>query len=83
MNWMGTANRLWYADDAAAVGTIADLRNWWDKLTTVGPRYGYFPNPSKTWLVTKEGLGATTASIFASTGVKVTPDGRWGGHWLP
>ena len=31
------------------------------------------PNPSKTWLVTKEGLHA---SIFASTGVKVTPDGR-------
>ena len=33
-------------------------------------------NPSKTWLVTKEGLHDTAASIFASTGVKVTPDGR-------
>ena len=72
----GQCKQIWYADDAAAVGKITDLRDWWDKLTTLGPRYGYFPNPSKTWLVTKEGLHVTTASIFASTGVKVTPDSR-------
>jgi hypothetical protein len=72
----GHCKQIWYADDAAAVGKITDLREWWDKLTTLGPWYGYFPNPSKTWLVTKEELHATAASIFASTGVKVTPDGR-------
>ena len=33
-------------------------------------------NHSKTWFLTKEGLHATAASIFASTGVKVTPHGR-------
>ena len=72
----GHCKQIWYADDAAAVGKITDLRDWWDKLNTLGRRYGYFPNPSKTWLITKEGLYATAASIFASTGVKVTPDGR-------
>ena len=72
----GHCKQIWYADDAAAVGKITDLRDWWDKLNTLGRRYGYSPNPSKTWLVTKEGLHATAASIFASTGVKVTPDGR-------
>ena len=72
----GHCKQTWYADDAAAVGKITDLRDWWNKLITIGPLYGYFPNPSKTWLVTKEGLHATAASIFASTGVKVTPDGR-------
>ena len=72
----GLCKQIWYADDAAAVGKITDLRDWWDKLTILGPRYGYYPNPSKTWLVTKEGLQVNAASIFASTGVKVSPNGR-------
>ena len=72
----GHCKQIWYADDAAAVGKITDLRDWWDKLTSLGPRYGYFPNPSKTWLVTKGGLHPTADTIFATTGVKVTSDGR-------
>lgn len=73
---IGTCKQFWYADDAAVVGKLTDLRDWWDRLVTLGPQYGYFPNPSKTWLVTKDGLCDTANSIFASTGVKVTPDGR-------
>ena len=72
----GHCNQTWYADDTAEVGKITDLRDWWDKLITVGPPYRYFPHPSKTWLITKEGLHATASSTFASTGVKVTPNGR-------
>ena len=72
----GHCTQIWYADDAAAVGKIMDLRDWWDKLTSLGPRYGYFPNPSKTWLVTKGGLHRTADTIFATTSVKVTSDGR-------
>ena len=58
------------------MGKITDLREWWDKLAALGSRYGYFPNPSKTWLVTREELQPTAASTFASTGVKVTPHSR-------
>ena len=75
-NLDGSCKQVWYADDAVAVGRITDLRDWWEKLTILGPKYGYFPNPSKTWLVTKEGLCHSAASIFDSTGVNVTPDGR-------
>ena len=53
-----------------------DLRNWWDKISTSGPRFGYFPNASKTWLVTKEGLHDAAVSLFANTGVSVTSNGR-------
>jgi len=38
----------WYADDASAC-TL--LRQWWDKLSILGPPFVYFPNASKTWLV--------------------------------
>ena len=72
----GNCKQIWYADDAAAIGKITDLRVWWDHLTTEGPCFGYFPNPSKTWLVTKEGCHAAGVSTFADTGVNVTSDGR-------
>ena len=72
----GNYKQVWYADDAAAVGRIVDLRYWWDRLSTSGPGFGYFPNASKTWLVTKEGLHDVVVSIFANTGVNVTLDGR-------
>ena len=72
----GNSKQIWYADDAAAIGRITDLREWWDHLTTEGPGFGYFPNPSKTWLVTKEGCYAAGISTFTGTGVNVTSDGR-------
>ena len=49
-----STTQVWYADDASALGTITNLREWWDELARLGPSYGYHPNPSKTWLVTKE-----------------------------
>ena len=72
----GNYKQIWYADDAAAVGRIVDLRDWWDKISTSGPGFGYFPNASKTWLVTKEGLHDAGLSFFANTGVSVTSNGR-------
>ena len=71
----GSSKQVVYTDDAAAVGKIADLRVWWDKLSTKGPGFGYFTNPFKTWLVTKQGFLADATSSFAGIGVKVTPEG--------
>lgn len=44
--------------------------------TTEGPGFGYVPNPSKTWLVTKDGHCEEASSIFAGSGVNITSDGR-------
>ena len=46
--------QIWYADDSAAIGTVVQLLDWWTKLTEVGLAFGYFPNPVKAWLVTKQ-----------------------------
>ena len=69
----GNSKQIWYADDAAAVDKLAELRVWWDLFTREGPDFGYYPNPSKTWLVTCHTAGLST---FAGTGVNVTSDGR-------
>ena len=45
--------QVWYTDDAAGGGKIAHLSSWWDDLCTNGPLFGYYPKPSKTWVIVK------------------------------
>ena len=70
------ATQICYADDGSAFGNIMDLREWWDELARLGPDYGYFPNPSKTWLVTKEAFHANAAAACEGTNINVTSSGR-------
>ena len=65
-----TVTQVWYADDASAGGSLLKLRQWWDKLTSFGPDFGYFPNASKSWLVVKEGLLPEVSDIFS--GIYIT-----------
>ncbi len=64
--------QVWYADDASSTGKVKDLYEWWKKLTTLGPRFGYSPNAMKTWLVTKEEHLTTATTQFANEGVNIT-----------
>ena len=49
----GIAKQVWYADDSAAGSSLERLREWWSLLEELGPLYGYFPNGSKTHILTK------------------------------
>ena len=69
-------NQIWYADDAAAVGALAQLRSWWDRIVTLAPSYGYHPNTSKMWLVTKKAHLQDAVTIFQDSGVNITDEGR-------
>ena len=46
--------QIWFADDAAAGGSMRSLLNFWNALLEEGPKFGYYANATKTWLVTKE-----------------------------
>src|SRR5690348_1037205 len=63
--------QIWYADDSQAAGKLLALRRWWDKLWKIGPKYGYFPKPPKTFLIVKPGLIALATQIFEGTGVQI------------
>ena len=71
-----SARQVWHADDASALGLVEDLRALWDELSSFGPKYGYYPNSSKTWLVTKEVCHSRAIAAFQDTGINVTSVGR-------
>ena len=47
------AKKLFYADDGAGGGTLYQVLRWWNEIQKLGPNFGYFPKPSKTWLIVK------------------------------
>jgi hypothetical protein len=71
----GLCKHVWFADDGTGAGKLDDLRKWWDKLLVKGPDYGYFPKPSKTWLIVKHDKLDEAKRIFEGTGVQFTSEG--------
>ena len=56
--------------------TLHNLREWWEKITTIGPSYGYYANATKTWLVVNDTYIASATSAFLGTNVNITSEGR-------
>jgi hypothetical protein len=42
----------WYADDTRDLGSFDDIIRMFTRLMEIGPDFGYFPNPSKSIIVT-------------------------------
>lgn len=68
--------QAWYADDSQAIGRLLALRAWWDLLCELGPGFGYFPKPSKTYLVVKPHLLEEAQRVFAGTGIVIAGGGQ-------
>ena len=66
----------WYTDDASAGGSLGALSRWWDKLNTVGPKFGYQPNACKTCLIVKPEHLKAAELHFQGTGVMITTRGQ-------
>ena len=71
-----SVNQVWYADDAAALGILTCCRDWWDELAKIGPSYGYSPDPTKIWLITKEACYTKALAQFNGTNINVTCSGH-------
>ena len=65
-----------YADDLTGAGVLSELRTWWDCVCKDGPKYGYFPNNTKSILIVKQDVPIEEAErVFGDTGVKITTEG--------
>ena len=68
--------QAWYADDSSSAGELLELKKWWDVLQIEGPKYGYFPLPTKSVLIVKEKYKQKAKEIFGNCGVKITTTGE-------
>jgi len=50
----GHWTQLWYADGASAGGTLLELHDWFNLLLSHGPAFGYYPEPTKSFIVVNE-----------------------------
>ena len=65
-----------YADDLSAGGNISNLKFWWDSLNMIGPKFGYFPEASKCWLITKSKYKDDAEQIFTGSNIPITTEGK-------
>ena len=48
------AKKVAFADNFSVAGSLNSIKDYWDKLTAIGPIYGYFLKPVKSYLIVKE-----------------------------
>ena len=51
------------ADDFSVSGSLNSIKNYWDKLTAIGPKCGYFPKLPKSYLIVKEKIDGSPKLI--------------------
>lgn len=73
-----TTRAAMYADDLTVDGRITRLRNRWDTLCRLGPKFGYVNegSRSKSWLIIKERVMQKPRSVFRGTNIKITAEGQ-------
>ena len=67
---------MWYTDYYVALGTIANIRAWWESLISHGSVYGYYANEAKTWLIMKKEVELEVCNHFQGSGINNTTAGR-------
>ena len=74
--------QVWYADDASAGGSLRDILDWFSLLCSRGPAFGYFPEPSKRFVVVGEHCKSEAEALFRDLGVIVVTGHRYLGGFI-
>ena len=69
--------QVWFADDASACDRLDSLRIWMKKLISLGPAFGYHPEPKKSFLVVDNLFEEDAIKIFEDTGVNIVMSHRF------
>ena len=69
-------NQVAFADDIMGIGDLKRLKEWWLKVNDIGPKFGYYPEPTKSWLIVKKEQLHLAEDLFNDTGINITTHGR-------
>ena len=62
------AKEVAFADGFTVAGKLSSIKHYWSQLTSIGPKYGYFPKASKSYLIVrKDQLPIATALLDNSS----------------
>ena len=70
------SKRIAFADDFTGIGKLHHLKDWWESICTHGPHIGYFPKPSKSWLIVKEQYYEDALKLFEDSSIQITTEGN-------
>ena len=56
----------------SVAGSLNSIKNYWDKLTTTDPKYGYFPKPTKSYLIVEENKLIKAQTLVTNSRVNIT-----------
>ena len=65
-----------FADGLTVARKLADIKSFWDKLSTIGSKFGNFPKFTKSYLIVKNNSLKDAKTIFTDTNINITADGR-------
>ena len=68
--------QVWIADNATGIGDVDALKMWWDKISTFGPSFGYYPNAKKPKVLVKPEFEERVGEIFKKSSVDVLTEGH-------
>ena len=71
-----SAKEVAFADSYTVAGKPASFRDYSEKLTVLGPKYGYFPKASKSYLIVKEDKLGEARNVFNNSNVSITIEGK-------
>ena len=69
------------ADDFSAAGKLTSLLQWWTTLLEIGPKFGYYAEPKKSWIITKLETHTLAKEVFETTKVKLINSGKRCQFW--
>lgn len=61
----------WYADDSSCFGKMEKIKKWLILLMEKGPKWGYYPEPSKSVLIVKHGMETEARMLFQQFNIDV------------
>ena len=72
----------WYADDSACASNLHSILSWLKLLMKEGPKFGYFPEPEKSYLVVHLNQVEEAKVLFAELKVNVVTGNRFLGGYI-